>query len=292
MIIRRATAFAGVLAMTCCASPDPAERAPPVITPRASVPLPPTEFVLDGAAVQGGVVRGRAPAGTAGLTLDGAPVALASDGAFLIAFDRDAVGSASLSARRFDGTNVTRTLSVAPGSWRIERVNANPRGSASDAEFERRRPAELARIEAARSRSSAAQGWRQTFIWPAQGRISGVFGSQRIYRGVPGSYHSGTDVAGATGTPFRAPADGIVVLAAQDPFTLEGRVLIIDHGNGLNSAFLHALKLYVGEGDSIRQGQALGEIGATGRTTGPHLHWGMKWNMARIDPQKLAGPMR
>ena len=82
------------------------------------------------------------------------------------------------------------------------------------------------------------------------------------------------------------------MLAAQDPFTLEGRLLIIDHGNGLNSAFLHASKLYVGEGDSIRQGQALGEIGATGRTTGPHLHWGMKWNAARIDAQRLAGPMR
>ncbi len=285
-------AGAVLFAIAGCTSTDPIDRTEPVHSPRASVALPPAEIRLEGVAVQAGVMRGRVPAGTIALTLDGAPVGVAPDGAFLIAFDRDAGGAALLAARRSDGNTVSRTLGITPGSWRIERVDASPRGSASDAEFERRRPAELVRIEAARSRSSASQGWRQDFIWPARGRISGVFGSQRVYRGQPGSYHSGTDVAAATGTPFSAPADGIVVLAAEESFTLEGRLLIIDHGNGLNSAFLHASKLYVREGDSVRRGQALGEIGATGRTTGPHLHWGMKWNAARIDPQKLAGQMR
>jgi murein DD-endopeptidase MepM/ murein hydrolase activator NlpD len=120
-----------------------------------------------------------------------------------------------------------------------------------------------------------------------------MFGSQRIYRGEPGAYHSGLDIAtGASGTPFVAPADGVVILAAKEPFTLEGHLLMIDHGMGLNSAFLHCSQLLVEEGDRVRQGQLIGRIGATGRATGPHLHWGMKWNNARIDPILLTGPMK
>ena len=99
------------------------------------------------------------------------------------------------------------------------------------------------------------------------------------------------DVAGATGTPVVAPADGVVILAAAKPFTLEGHLLMIDHGHGLNSAFLHLSRIDVKPGDTVTQGQRIGAIGATGRATGPHLHWGMKWNDARIDPLLVAGPM-
>ena len=156
----------------------------------------------------------------------------------------------------------------------------------------RRRAGELARINAARSVDHAVDGWRQKFIWPVYGRISGRFGSQRIYNGTPGSYHSGMDIAtGASGTPFVAPADGVVILAAQDLFSLEGHLLMIDHGMGLNSAFLHCSKLAVKEGDVVRQGQYLGNIGMTGRATGPHLHWSMKWRDSRLDPSLFAGSM-
>ncbi|HSG34776.1 MAG TPA: M23 family metallopeptidase, partial [Sphingomonadaceae bacterium] len=96
---------------------------------------------------------------------------------------------------------------------------------------------------------------------------------------------------GESGTPFVAPADGVVVLAADSPFSLEGTLLMIDHGNGLNSAFLHCSKLAVKEGDVVRQGQYVGNLGATGRATGPHLHWSMKWNSARVDPLLFVGPM-
>ena len=155
-----------------------------------------------------------------------------------------------------------------------------------------RRP-ELAAINAARARVNTADGWRQQFIWPVRGRLSGLFGSQRIYRGEPGSYHSGTDIAtGESGTPYVAPADGVVILAAQKPFTLEGNLLMIDHGNGLNSAFLHSSELFVKEGDRVRQGQLIGRIGMTGRATGPHLHWSIKWNSARLDPLLFTGPMK
>jgi murein DD-endopeptidase MepM/ murein hydrolase activator NlpD len=154
------------------------------------------------------------------------------------------------------------------------------------------RKPELEAIAAARETVTTAQGWRQQFIWPRIGRISGLFGSQRIYQGTAGAYHGGVDVAGATGVPVVAPADGVVILAAADkPFTLEGHLLMIDHGHGLNSAFLHLSRIDVKVGDAVTQGQRIGAVGATGRATGPHLHWGMKWNDARIDPMLIAGPM-
>ena len=159
------------------------------------------------------------------------------------------------------------------------------------ADFQRRRPGELAQIEAARAIESPVEGWRQRLVWPVTGRISGLFGAQRIYRGEPGSYHSGVDVARPSGTPVVAPADGVVVLAAASPFTLEGNLLIIDHGMGLNSAFLHLSRIDVPVGTRVRQGQTVGAIGATGRASGPHLHWAMKWRDARIDPLLIAGPM-
>jgi murein DD-endopeptidase MepM/ murein hydrolase activator NlpD len=114
-----------------------------------------------------------------------------------------------------------------------------------------------------------------------------VFGSQRIYRGEPGSYHSGVDVAPGSGAPVVAPADGVVVLAGPPEFSLEGNLVIIDHGMRLNSAFLHLGSVAVREGQAVRQGQLIGTVGASGRATGPHLHWGVKWNDARLDPQLL-----
>ena len=82
------------------------------------------------------------------------------------------------------------------------------------------------------------------------------------------------------------------MLAGPPMFSLEGNLVIVDHGMGLNSAFLHLATSNVREGQAVRQGQMIGTVGATGRATGPHLHWGMKWNEARIDPQRLAGPMQ
>nr|WP_225883470.1 M23 family metallopeptidase [Sphingomonas aliaeris] len=242
--------------------------------------------------MQGGTVIGIAPAGTATLTLDGAPVTVAPDGRFLIAFDRDAGPSATLVATLRDGRRVADALVIAPREWNISRLGSLPKYPVPEAEFARIRPAELAEIAAARRVSVDSAGWRQPFLWPTTGRISTLFGSQRIYRnGEAGAYHSGVDVARATGTPVLAPADGVVILAADHPFTLEGNLLMIDHGADLNSAFLHLSRIDVRVGDRVKRGQVIGAVGMTGRATGPHLHWGMKWRDARIDPLLLAGPM-
>jgi murein DD-endopeptidase MepM/ murein hydrolase activator NlpD len=253
----------------------------------------PIDFALTGELTQGGWARGRMPAGAAALTLDGKPVPVAADGSFFLAFDRDAQASATLSARLADGRVATRALTVAPRAWKLEYIPIGPRpgGTPSEA-FARRRAAELVRINAARALDTHSQGWRQRFVWPVHGRISGLFGSQRIYNGTPGSYHTGTDIAtGASGTPFVAPADGVVILAADSPFTLEGNLLMIDHGMGLNSAFLHCSEILVHEGEAVKQGQVIGRIGKTGRATGPHLHWSIKWRDARLDPILFTGPM-
>lgn len=249
-----------------------------------------TTFHLTGELTQGGWVRGMAPGGTRRLSFNGAAVPVADDGRFFLAFDRDAGPAGRLEASTFLG-DYSASLAIAPRAWQIERIPIGPRpGAKPDPNWAARRAAELDQINAARRINPASEGWRQRFVWPVKGRISGRFGSQRIYNGTPGSYHSGMDIAtGASGTPFVAPADGVVVLAATGSFSLEGRLLIVDHGMGLTSAFLHCSELLVKLGDAVRQGQVIGKIGATGRATGPHLHWGMKWRDAKLDPLLFVG---
>jgi len=288
----------GVVALAVLGScVGPPERPVPVATPAppppAPLPLPPLgEIVLTGALSQGGLVAGTAPAGVTRLSLDGVPVPIAPDGRFIIAFDRDAGPQALLVASADDGRSVSRTLAIAPRQWNISRLSSLPKYPVPLPQFTQVRPAELARIDAARRDDTGAEGWRQPMIWPAAGRISTMFGSQRIYRnGEKGSYHSGSDVAVPTGTPVRAPADGVVVLATDHPFTLEGNLLMIDHGMGLNSALMHLSRIVVRTGDRVTRGEVVAYSGGTGRATGPHLHWGLRWRDARIDPVLAAGAM-
>jgi len=263
-----------------------AQQAPPSNTASQSA------FRWTGTLSQGGLILGTAPAGTRTLTLNGKPIALSPDGRFIVGFDRDAGPQATLIATLADGRSFTQSLSIAPRAWRIERLDTLPKFPAPDPVFAKLRPPELAQIVAARARTTDAQGWRQSFAWPATGRISGLFGSQRVYKGEPGSYHSGTDIAKPTGTIVTAPADGVVILAADHPFTLEGNLLMLDHGMGLNSAFLHLSRIDVKPGDHVRQGQPIGAVGMTGRATGPHLHWALRWRDAKLDPMLVAGVMR
>lgn len=277
---------------------DPSVYVPPPIAPLPDRPI--TDRAAYGDALeikraalqQGGFVLMQAPANITAVTYNGAALPMDSDGNLFIAFDRDAPLEQNLTLSFADGRTTVMPITLAAGGWRIENVNAPMKGGAkSNADYEARRNGELAQINAARKIDSGAFGWMQSFIWPVKGRISGWFGSQRVYQGQPGSYHGGVDVAMPTGTVIVAPADGVVTLAATSPFTLEGYLLMIDHGNGLNSAFLHNSVLLVSEGQSVRQGDPIAKIGATGRASGPHMHWGMKWHSARIDPKLLAGPM-
>ncbi|MEO1043860.1 MAG: M23 family metallopeptidase [Pseudomonadota bacterium] len=253
--------------------------------------VPVEELIIADNAIQGGVLLGEIRGDIAQLMLNGEPLKIAEDGRFMVAFNRDADSSALLTARFASGATESQLISVAKRKWNIERVNLPRRKRTASASWQRRRAPELEAIGAARAMDTGAEGWRQDFAWPAKGRISGMFGNQRIYAGTPGGYHTGIDIAAPTGTPIVAPADGVVTLAADKPFSLEGNLLMLDHGMGLNSAFLHLSKIAVRKGDRVRKGQYIGNIGATGSATGPHLHWSIKWGAARLDPILLTGPM-
>lgn len=246
-----------------------------------------------GAATQGGLLRGTVAEGVTALALRtpgaaDAPVQIA-DGQFIVGLDRDAPPVAELVATLSNGGERLFPIAVAQRRWPMQRVNLDPTVGLGP-EFARRRPAELARIAAARGREDAGlSGWREPFRWPAVGRFAAGFGAGRVYRGGFESVHAGTDIAAPVGTPVVAPASGRVVLVAAAPFTLEGNLLIVDHGGGLTSTFLHLSRIDVTEGDLVVAGQPIGAVGRTGRATGPHLHWALRWRDARIDPRLVIG---
>jgi len=282
-------------------APGPATPPPPVGQP--VMPPPPRivdaqTFRLSAPAQQGGLLSGIVPADTALLLLDGKPVRFAADGRFILGFARDQGPSAILEARMQDGLLLRLPIAVAPRHWDVSSLPTLYQGTSPSEAYRKIRAAEFAQIEAARGVHAESDGWRQAFHWPATGRISTMFGSQRIYaHGVAGAPHGGLDIARTPGGPVlegtaaRAPADGIVVLATDHPFSLEGNLVMIDHGFGLVSALMHLQRIDVKTGDRVARDQEIGLIGRTGRATGPHLHWGMTWYDVRIDPILLVGPM-
>ena len=301
MKLRRVAPLFLLITAACVApsQPAPVQPAPPseVVQPvRTPTPAPsptlsrPAVFTFDGELTQGGWIRGKVPGGTESARLGEIDLAFDEEGSFFAAFDRDAGSRETLVATLADGRVIESPVTIFPRDWDIEHVNVARRPSSSSEAFLARRRPELEAIWNARQEETDAQGWRQEFSWPVTGRISGRFGSQRVYRGEPGSYHSGLDIAGGAGTTYVAPADGIVVLSEPD-FSLEGQLLIIDHGQGLNSAFLHSSELFVREGQAVKKGQPLGRIGASGRATGPHLHWSLVWRNLRLDPLLFLPPM-
>ena len=247
-------------------------------------------LALTGTPEQGGLMRGRVERG-AEVTLDGKPVRIAPDGAFIFGFGRDAPGEAVLDVVYADGTRAHRVLAVAARQWDVRRIEGLPEDMVTPA------PAELARIKkeellasAARAIDSNALAFEGKPLWPVIGKISGVFGSQTVLDGVPHAPHTGVDIAAPAGTPIKASLAGKVTLAAPD-FFLTGGTVMIDHGYGLSSVYVHLASLAVKKGETVKQGQVIGTLGATGRATGPNLHWGIAWFQVRLDPARLAGPM-
>ena len=122
----------------------------------------------------------------------------------------------------------------------------------------------------------------QGFIMPLEGRKTSLYGHRRFFNDVPRSPHSGLDIAAPTGTPIVAPGPGIVALRGD--FYFNGKTILLDHGQGLITMYCHMSEYMVEEGEFIDQGQMLGLVGSTGRSTGPHLHWSVSLNNFRIDP--------
>jgi len=245
---------------------------------------------LDGHLIQGGLAFGRTDAGSR-VKLDSEPVPVARDGRFMLAFGRDQAPHATLAIAHADGKTETQELTITQRTYDIQRISGLPKNQVEPNEDELKRiKAEQARINAARARDTDLPYAFEGFDWPALGPISGVYGSQRILNGEPRRPHFGVDVAAPVGTPLKAPAGGIVSLAGADLFFTGGTVMI-DHGHGLSSIFAHMQKVTVKEGDRLAKGDVTGNLGGTGRATGPHLHWGMYLFSTPIDPQLLVPPM-
>jgi murein DD-endopeptidase MepM/ murein hydrolase activator NlpD len=254
-------------------------------------PLPAgaVEFTLEGTPQQGALLYGRTEPG-ATVMLGEASVPVAADGRFLIGLDRDAPATVTVSAGK-DGVIDTRTLEVVPRDYAIQRIDGLPPEQVTPPpELLERLAAERAQLLAARALERPTLEWAGGFAWPAEGRISGVFGSQRILNGEPRQPHYGVDVAIPSGTPVKAPADGLVVLAAED-FFYQGTLVMIDHGLGLKSTLMHLSELEVATGDVVTKGQVVALSGASGRVTGAHLDWRVNWLGNWIDPQQLVPPM-
>lgn len=246
---------------------------------------------LDGPRTQGGLLRGRVPPGST-VEYEGDAVRVSKDGWFLVGFGRDAPLEVELAVVFPDGRRERQVLKVKPREYDIERIDGLPPRKVtprSEEDLARIR-ADVEMVEQARSIDDPRTDFLDGFRWPARGRISGVYGSQRILNGEPRRPHYGVDIAAPIGTEVLAPAGGVVTVAHPDMF-FSGGTLLVDHGHGLSSAFLHLSRILVEKGERVAQGQPIAEVGSTGRSTGPHLDWRINLFDRRLDSALLVGPM-
>ncbi len=238
----------------------------------------------------GGIYIGQASSGSK-VMFNQRELRISPQGQFIIGFGRDAKLQQTVLIQEPDGTENRIDLVLKPREYRTQSLTGIARKYVTPAKsvLDRIRQ-EAAMVRQARTIDSDQTDLFNGFSWPVNGRISGVYGSQRIYNGKPGRPHFGLDIAVPTGTSVAAPAEGVVRLAERDLY-YSGGTIIIDHGYGLFSSFLHLSQVNVVEGQKIIRGEKIGEVGATGRVTGAHLDWRYNWFDSRLDPELLTiGP--
>jgi murein DD-endopeptidase MepM/ murein hydrolase activator NlpD len=255
-----------------------------------AVPMAVGALTLEGPSQQGGLLAGQVPPGSE-VTALGHRVPVDEAGRFVLGLGRDAPAEVVVRVARPTGEDDVHTIAVTPRDYEVQRIDGLPSNQVTpDAQTLARIRRDNAAVAAARAKRLPERYFDSGWIWPVTGPISGVYGSQRVLNGQPRQPHYGIDIARPTGTPVVAPADGVVTLAAPDLF-FSGGTMIIDHGQGLSSSFLHLATMHVAVGDQVAQGEVIAEVGATGRVTGAHLDWRMNWFDQRIDPSLLVPPM-
>lgn len=243
------------------------------------------DVALNGKFTQGALLRGQAPAG-AKVTLNGETVQTNKDGKFVVGFEREAPLQQTLIVELTDGNKWQRDITLEKREYNIQRIEGLEQKMVTPpAEVTARIKQDNINVANARSGNSDLDALFTKFEWPAKGVISGVYGSQRILNGVPKWPHYGLDIANETGTPVYAPVDGVVTLA--DDLYYSGNTLILDHGMRVFSTFLHMDTITVEVGETVKQGEQIGTIGSTGRSTGPHLDWRVNLGNIRLDPQTV-----
>jgi murein DD-endopeptidase MepM/ murein hydrolase activator NlpD len=172
---------------------------------------------------------------------------------------------------------------VLKGAFRVQKLSVDPKFVEVPPEEKERVKADGERVNAAYRSAEAARRWT-AFVRPV-GYDGTNFGSRRVYNGKTQSFHAGLDMPAPAGTPVAAAADGRVALAGDLYFS--GGTVLLDHGGGLFTQYMHLSRVDVKDGDIVTKGTVVGLAGATGRVTGPHLHWGARWNGARVNPEAL-----
>ena len=266
---------------------------PPTFPRRAALALPALLLARPAAAAltlparitQGALITGRTDPGSR-VSFEGKAVRVSPQGVFAFGLGRDAGPQGVLTVIAPGGARGEHAFAVEPREWDIQRLEGLPgRMVTPDAEALARIRAEQERLNAARRTDSPVPHFADGFDWPARGRISGVYGSQRILNGQPRAPHLGLDVAVPVGTPLVTAAPGRVTLAEDLYFT--GNTMLIEHGHGVTTLYAHMSRLDLREGDTVLRGQVIGASGATGRVTGPHLHLGLFWLSTSLDPRPV-----
>ena len=245
------------------------------------------ELILPESAYQGDMIVGRVVPPADVWTGEKA-LTVSEEGYFVIGVPRDRKSDTVVLTKN-NNDRIKRTIRILASKWRIERISGLPKKKVSpDPAALRRIKADAQKVNAIRSSPPFPVGLflEKGFVLPAKGRVSGVFGSQRILNDKPRSPHRGLDIAAPTGTSVLCPADGIVRLVAEDMY-LMGNTMIVDHGLGVRSIFIHLNRILARESDRVTQGDLIARVGQSGRATGPHLHWGMFVGTIAVDPQRV-----
>ena len=238
---------------------------------------------FSGEVKQGGLILGKTEPNNS-VTLNGKALKVAVTGHFVFGYGRDETNPHKLIVTNNAGEETVKWLTPKAREYNIQKIEGikksimkpNPKAVA-------RAKQDSKQVKAARATDSDYLSFTTGFKAPMSGTVTGVYGSQRFYNGVPKTPHYGIDYAGKKGDPVKAPADGKVVLNVPDMF-YSGGTIIIDHGHGINSTFLHLSDSYVKVGDWVKQGDVVAAVGSTGRSTGPHLDWRVNWFNVRLDP--------
>lgn len=244
------------------------------------------QLQLQGKLTQGALIIGSTEPGSQ-VSLNGEPLEVTPAGEFVFGFGRDAKLQHQLQVTLPDGNQLERMLELTPREYKVDRVDGVPASTVNpNPEQVKRAKQDAEQVWLARQTFSQRRDFTVPVISPAEGRISGVYGSQRIFNGEPRRPHFGLDIAAPTGTPVVAPWPGRVLLAVPDMF-FSGGTLIIDHGYGVTTTYIHLNSVLVEVGTDVGQGDVIAEIGATGRVTGPHLDWRVNWQQEKLDPALL-----
>ncbi|WP_461520563.1 M23 family metallopeptidase [Porticoccus sp.] len=242
-----------------------------------------TALELSGPLEQGGMLIGRVEPGEK-LELMGRPIRVEKDGVFVFGLGRDAPSQIDLITRNASDEAKHHRFDVQQRTYQEQRVNGVPQKTVTPPkEVLERIRREAALVAKARADDDLRLDFLAGFRKPLEGPITGVYGSRRVYNGTPGNPHYGLDIAAPTGAEVFAPAPGVVKLAYEDMF-YSGGTLIIDHGHGISSTFIHLSEVLVKAGQTIAPGDLIARVGATGRATGPHLDWRINWFDVRLDP--------